>query len=90
VNQGLRDLDASATRIQTARSDAGETLRRIDRVSDRQDALKLAAQTDRSEAEDLDMVQALSEFQSKQSGYEAALKTYASVQRLSLFQYIGS
>ena len=90
MNQGLRDLDASATRLQTARSDAGEALRRIDRVGDRQDAQKLAAQTDRSEAEDLDMVQALSEFQSKQSGYEAALKTYASVQRLSLFQYIGS
>jgi len=90
VNRGLRDLDASAGRIQSSRSDAGETLRRIDRVSDRQDALKLAAQTDRSEAEDLDMVQALSEFQSKQSGYEAALKTYASVQRLSLFQYIGT
>jgi flagellar hook-associated protein 3 FlgL len=90
VSRGLRDLDASAGRIQTSRSGAGEALRRIDRVGDREDALKLAAQTDRSQAEDLDMVQALSEFQSKQSGYEAALKTYASVQRLSLFQYIGS
>ncbi len=90
VSQGLRDLDASAGRIQASRSGAGEALRRIDRVGDREDALKLAAQTDRSQAEDLDMVQALSEFQSKQSGYEAALKTYASVQRLSLFQYIGT
>lgn len=90
VSQGLRDLDASAGRIQASRSGAGEALRRIDRVGDREDALKLAAQTDRSQAEDLDMVQALSEFQSKQTGYEAALKTYASVQRLSLFQYIGS
>jgi flagellar hook-associated protein 3 FlgL len=89
VNHGLRDLDASLGRLQTTRSAAGETLRRIDRVGERLDALKLRAQTDRSEAEDLDMVQALSEFQNKQSGYEAALQTYASVQRMSLFQYIG-
>lgn len=90
VNSGVRDLDASLGRLQSARSDAGEALRRIDRVGDRNDALKLQAQTERSQAEDLDLVQALSEFQSKQSGYDAALKTYASVQRLSLFQYIGS
>ena len=47
------------------------------------------AQTERSAAEDLDMVEAISEFQGKQTGYDAALKTYSMVQRLSLFQYIG-
>jgi flagellar hook-associated protein 3 FlgL len=50
---------------------------------------KLVAQTERSNAEDLDMVQAVSEFQNRQSGYDAALKSYASVQRLSLFQYLN-
>jgi flagellar hook-associated protein 3 FlgL len=89
VTLGLRDLDSSLARLQTTRSAAGETLKRIDRVDERLDALKLRAQTDRSQAEDLDMVQALSEFQNKQSGYEAALQTYATVQRMSLFQYIG-
>jgi flagellar hook-associated protein 3 FlgL len=89
VNHGLRDLDSSLARIQTFRSGTGEALRRIDRVGERLDALTLSAQTDRSEAEDLDMVQALSEFQNRQSGYEAALQTYATVQRMSLFQYIG-
>ena len=44
---------------------------------------------ERSAAEDLDMVQAISEFQNQQSGYDAALKTYAMVQRLSLFNYIS-
>jgi flagellar hook-associated protein 3 FlgL len=34
------------------------------------------------------MVEAISNFQNQQSGYDAALKTYASVQRMSLFQYI--
>lgn len=35
------------------------------------------------------MVKAISEFQNQQSGYDAALKSYASVQRMSLFQYLN-
>jgi flagellar hook-associated protein 3 FlgL len=35
------------------------------------------------------MVQAISDFQNKQSGYDAALKSYSMVQRLSLFQYLN-
>ncbi len=50
---------------------------------------RLAAQTERSTAEDLDMVQAISEFQNRQTGYDAALKAYSLVQRMSLFNYIG-
>jgi flagellar hook-associated protein 3 FlgL len=34
------------------------------------------------------MVEALSDFQAKQSGYEAALSTYSMVQRMSLIQYL--
>jgi flagellar hook-associated protein 3 FlgL len=50
---------------------------------------KLAAQTERSNAEDLDMVQAISDFQNRQTGYDAALKAYSMVQRMSLFNYIA-
>jgi len=59
-------------------------------VTDRLDAQKLQGQTERSNAEDLDMVQAISDFQNKQSGYDAALKSYSMVQRLSLFQYLNT
>ena len=34
------------------------------------------------------MVQAISDFQNQQTGYEAALKTYSMVQRMSLFHYV--
>lgn len=47
------------------------------------------AETERSTAEDLDMVQAISDFQNRQTGYDAALKAYSLVQRMSLFNYIG-
>jgi flagellar hook-associated protein 3 FlgL len=36
------------------------------------------------------MVQAVADFQNKQSGYDAALKSYSMVQKLSLFQYISA
>lgn len=90
VSFGLRDVDQAMTRLQSQRSVAGETLNRIDRAGDRLSAQKLAAQTERSAAEDLDMVEAISKFQEQQTGYDAALKSYASVQRLSLFQYINA
>ena len=35
------------------------------------------------------MVQAISDFQNQQTGYDAALKAYSMVQRLSLFQYLN-
>lgn len=85
----LRNLDQVMGRLTTARSDAGVTLNRIDGVTDRLSEQKISAETEKSNAEDLDMVQAISDFQNKQSGYDAALKSYSMVQRLSLFQYLN-
>jgi flagellar hook-associated protein 3 FlgL len=85
----LRDIDAVLANLQTARAAAGAVLNRIDSETDRLDGQKLASTTERSNAEDVDMVHAISDFQSRQSGYDAALKSYAMVQRLSLFQYVN-
>jgi flagellar hook-associated protein 3 FlgL len=89
LSQDLRDIDAVLGQIQSARAQAGEALNRMDGNDARLNDAKLQAKGDRSEAEDLDMVQAISAFQARQIGYDAALKTYSSVQRLSLFQYIN-
>ena len=61
---------------------------RLDALGQRLGQDKLDAQQARSEAEDLDMLQAISDFQNRQSGYDAALKTYSIVQRMSLFDHI--
>lgn len=86
---GLRDIDSVLGNLETARAATGQVLNRIDSETSRLDAQKLASTTERSNAEDVDMVHAISDFQSKQSGYDAALKSYAMVQRLSLFQYVN-
>jgi flagellar hook-associated protein 3 FlgL len=85
----LRDVDSVMGNLQTARAAAGAVLNRIDSESSRLDTQKLASTTEQSNATDVDMVHALSDFQNKQSGYDAALKSYAMVQRLSLFQYVN-
>jgi flagellar hook-associated protein 3 FlgL len=85
----LRDVDSVLTNLGTARAAAGQVLNRIDSETTRLADQKLASTTERSNAEDVDMVHAISDFQNKQSGYDAALKSYAMVQRLSLFQYVN-
>lgn len=89
VADGLRDLDAAAAQLDSARADAGGWLQRLDGVETRVSGHKLRAQEERSNAEDLDMVHAISDFQLKQTGYDAALRAYSQVQRLSLFNYLG-
>ena len=88
--ENLRDIDSA---MGDAADGAGRCRRgaQPDRQRDRpaRRCQKLASQTERSNAEDVDMVHAISEFQNKQSGYDAALKSYAMVQRLSLFQYVN-
>lgn len=90
TSENLRNLDAVMARLSGARADAGEALNRIDGIGAQLDSQTLAGKIERSVAEDLDIVPAYSDFQNKQTGYEAALKTYASVQRLSLFNYINT
>ena len=88
VNNGLRDIDAVMGRLQAARAEAGSALNRLDSIDNRNQDRALWAKSVQSDAEDLDMVQAVSDFQNKQTSYQAALQSYASVQRLSLFDYI--
>ena len=88
VTTGLRDLDTVMTNLSSWRARAGEALVRADGIQDRLSQSKLDAQTERSKAEDLDMVAAISDFQSKQAGYDAALRTYSIVQRMSLVDYL--
>ena len=89
VQDGLRDIDQVSAHISSARSYAGTTLQRLDGVKGRLDETQLSAQTSRADAEDLDMVKALSSFNNQQTGYSAALQSYATIQKMSLFQYMN-
>lgn len=89
VADGLGRLDAVASNLSRWRARAGEALRRSDDIEARLNDHRLDREREKSQAVDLDMVQAISDFQSQQAGYEAVLKTYATVQRLSLLDHLG-
>lgn len=89
VSQALGNIDIGMSRVSAVRGQAGELLNRADRITSNQGARSIQLEADRSRAEDLDMVKGLSDFQNQDTGYQAALKSYAQVQKLSLFNYIG-
>ena len=88
ISDGLRDIDSTADNLSAWRSRTGEALNRIDGIATRLSQTKLDAQQQRSDAEDLDMLQAISDFKNRQTGYDAALKTYSIVQQMSFLQYL--
>ena len=89
VGQALANIDIGLDRVNNMRGYAGELLNRADRITGDQDKRSIQLEADRSRAEDLDMIKGISDFQNQQVGYEAALKSYAQVQRLSLFNFIS-
>lgn len=89
TGQALGNLDKALDRIHTVRGYAGELLNRADRITGDQEKRSIQLEADRSRAEDLDMVKGFSDFQNQQTGYEAALKSYSMVQKMSLFNYMA-
>ena len=87
--QALANIDIGLERMSNIRSYAGELLNRADRITGDQEKRFIELEADRSRAEDLDMIKGFSDFENQQTGYKAALQAYASVQKLSLFNYIG-
>jgi flagellar hook-associated protein 3 FlgL len=87
--RALAEIDTGMGRIQSARGFAGDLLNRADTIESNQLTKSVQLQSDRSRAEDIDMIKGISDFQNQQTGYSAALQTYAQVQRLSLFNFLG-
>lgn len=90
IQHGLRDLDQVLGHLQVARSHAGETLNRLDGLDQRTQDRVLSDKVIRSEAEDLDMAEGISDFTTQQTAYQAALQSYSMVRKLSLFDYISN
>jgi flagellar hook-associated protein 3 FlgL len=89
TSEGLAAIDGAMNAMQLLRSRLGAVLNRAEAAEGRVADERLYQQTERSNAEDLDMVQAIADFQNRQTGYDAALKAYSIVQRMSLFQYLN-
>jgi flagellar hook-associated protein 3 FlgL len=88
IAQALTRIDAGMDKLLSARAQAGIWLNRADTVSNANDAMSTQLETDRSNAEDLDMVKGVSDMEKMKTGYQVAMQSYAQIQKLSLFDYI--
>ncbi len=89
VAQALHNIDISMARVSAIRGQAGDLLNRADSITSTNSKRNIEQESNRSRAEDIDMVKAISDFNQQQTGYQAALQSYAQVQKLSLFNFIG-
>lgn len=85
----IGDIDQVAARLQSVRGQVGATLNRADNTTNRLTDATLHDKTDQSNAQDLDLAAALSSVSTQNTNYQAALQAYASVSKLSLFNYIN-
>ncbi len=85
----LTQIDTGMNQLQAARSQAGQWLNRADTIQSAQEGRTIQLQAEKSRAEELDMVKGISDFTRIQTGYQAALQSYAQVQKLSLFNFIS-
>jgi len=89
VTQALGNIDIGMSRVSAVRGQAGDLLNRADVITADNSNKSIQREADRSRAEDLDMTKGISDFSIAQTGYQAALQSYAQIQKLSLFNYIG-
>lgn len=89
VLRAISEIDIGISRVSTVRSAAGTLLVDAQRKESTLLHRSEMMENQRSQAEDIDMVKALSDLESQQTAVSAALQSYASIQKLSLFNYIG-
>lgn len=87
--RAMTEVDASHDRVLLARGRVGELLNRADSLGSLLEGRAFDNKTEDSRLTDIDLVKGISDFQTQQQGLEAAIKSYAQVQKLSLFSMIG-
>ena len=90
VGQALNNISIALAKVSAVRGEAGTMMQNAQTITTNNGNLTIQEQTDQSNAENVNMVQTISEFQSQQTAYQAALASYAQIQKLSLFNYISS
>ena len=86
------EIDTAMNRISTVRSYAGDLLQQSDRMGTTILGRQQQEESLRSAAEDLndtEMIAALSKLKNQETAVSTALQSYASIQKLSLFNFIN-
>ncbi|MDO4905174.1 MAG: flagellar hook-associated protein FlgL [Lautropia sp.] len=88
LQEGMRSVDQTLNRMNTARSSLGEQMRILDSRERVIGSGELSTARRRSELMDTDYASVLSDTQSRTVALQAAMQTYTQVSQLSLFNYL--
>lgn len=88
LGRAIAEMDTAHDRVLLARGRTGEWLNRADAQEVLMGDRVVDLETEQSRLTDIDLVKGISDFQKQQLALDAALKSYAQVQRLSLFNQI--
>lgn len=86
------EIDTAMNRVSTVRSYAGDLMKQSDRIGETLLARNEQMESQRAAAEDMndsEYIAALSQLQNQQLTVSAAMQSYASIQKLSLFNFIN-
>ena len=92
ITQSLTELDTALNRVSTVRGLAGDLLNQAERMGNTLLVREEQTEAQRVAAEQYDaegMVRAIAQMQTQQTAVSAALQSYASIQKLSLLNYIS-
>ena len=89
VGNALSDVDQALENMRMVRGQAGQWLNRADSMESLFQDRDLFHEQEISDLTDLDLAKGYSEFQTQQLALNAALQSYAQVQKKSLFQYMA-
>lgn len=81
-------LGRRADQMLAARGKLGDWLNRADNMETLFTDRTVAYKKENSELTDVDMVAAVTDFQTNQTAYQAALQSYAQIQKMSMFDYL--
>ncbi|NHA13377.1 flagellar hook-associated protein FlgL [Thioalkalivibrio sp. XN279] len=88
IGRTLADLDQAGEQVSSIRSTVGSRLNAIDGQAEMRGIETLALQETLSEIEDLDYAEAISRFNLRMVGLQAAQQSYSMLARFSLFDYM--
>lgn len=88
LERAQASLDRALESLSLLRGQVGAELQRVDQANAANEQQTLDVQVRRSQLQDLDFAKAISELHNNQTGLEAALRSYASVGKTSLFQLL--
>ena len=86
--QVLGDIDQALGNVLNVRTSVGTRQNALESAADEADSAKIKLQETLSEIEDVDLAEAISQLSFETTTLEAVQATFASIQRLSLFNFI--